>query len=167
MKTNPIQRRQTKESKMKHHIIALFAFALGFLQAPAALAGAGSTPGIRIIAPADHSAVALADNPQKALDLAFETDGFEVRSHGQCEGVPNCGHVHVQIDPENTSCNYQGKPGNNTNAATGGNHITAIFALCPTPTGPHTITVSLANDDHSRVLVNGKPVISTIHVITK
>ena len=152
---------------MKNWIIPLFALTLGFSQLTAALAESGDTSAIRIIAPVDNAIVALADNPQKTLDIAFATSGFVVRPHGQCEGIPNCGHVHVQIDPENAPCNYQGKPGNNTNAATGGDHIIALFALCATPTGPHTLTVSLANDNHSPVLVNGKPATSTIHVIMK
>ncbi len=152
---------------MKNWIAALLMGVACSMPLSAAFANADGIPEIRIIGLENNAVVTLADNPQRTLDIAFVTDSFIVRPYGTCEGVLHCGHVHVQIDPEDTSCNYPGKPGNNTNAATGGDKITAIFALCPAPTGPHTLLLSLANDDHSPVLVNGKPVTAKVRVIAK
>lgn len=115
---------------------------------PDAAAGGGGDarlPTITITAPA-AGAVALGDDADLSVAVDYDVDNFALMAPGSCAGAENCGHVHVLIDQQ--ACNAPGAPYNNAGAA---GPTDARFAACATPTGWHTITVELHNDDHSAV----------------
>jgi hypothetical protein len=77
------------------------------------------------------------------------------------------GHFHRKIDPTVDSCNIPGRGYNSMNGDTGTQTVKARFGYCREPLDSHVIGVLLANDDHSPVLVNGKPVTALVPVTTE
>lgn len=142
----------------------LLAALCGGLAMMVADAAAAPPPTIEIAAPGDGAAVTLGGDAQRSVELEVRVGNFTLKPQGQCAGAADCGHVHLKIDPAGDSCNAPGSKGNSTNAATGTNRIRANFGFCPTPEGRHIIGVGLAHDDHSPVLVEGKPVTAFIVV---
>lgn len=130
-----------------------------------ATARAGDAPPtIAIAAPSDGAVVILGNDPQRSVELELKVANFALKPQGQCGGAADCGHIHLKIDPAGDTCNAPKSPGNSTNAPTGTNRIRANFAFCPNPLGRHIVGVGLAHDDHSPVLVDGKPVTAFIVV---
>jgi hypothetical protein len=119
---------------------------------------------VAIVSPAADSVVALGGDAQRSVDVRVAVTNFTIKPLGQCNGAANCGHVHLKIDHPSDSCNAPKSGGNSTNAETGGSVVTAHFGLCPTAAGRHIIGVALAKDDHSPVLVGGKPVVAFVPI---
>jgi hypothetical protein len=140
---------------------------LGLAEARAQSVAAAEVPAISIVSPAAGATVALGDDAGKTVVVKIAVTNFTIRPVGQCAGAPNCGHVHLKIDHPSDACNAPNSGGNSTNAAAGGNTIEAHFGFCPTPSGQHVIAVALAKDDHSFVLVDGKPVSAVVAVSAK
>jgi hypothetical protein len=141
--------------------------ALLFLLSTGAAAAAGGAPTIAIAIPGDGATVSLGTDPEKSVEIALTVANFTIKPQGQCGGVADCGHIHLKIDPVDDSCNAPGSMGNSTNAATGTTRIKANFGYCPTPQGRHVVGVLLAHDDHSPVLVEGKPVTAVVAVTAR
>ena len=140
---------------------------LGLAEARADSVAAAEIPAISIVSPAASATVALGDDVGKTIVVKIAVTNFTIRPVGHCGDTPNCGHVHLKIDHPSDVCNAPKSAGNSTNADTGGNTIEAHFGFCPTPGGQHTIVVALAKDDHSFVLVDGKPVSALVTVTAK
>jgi hypothetical protein len=134
------------------------------------MAGCASVPAPptpAIVSPAAGSVVTLGGDREKAVGVTVSVTDFTLRAAGQCGGNPRCGHLHLKIDPEMDHCNIPGRAYNSMNSDTGGNVVQARFGYCTTPTGSHVIGILLANDNHSPVLVGGKPVTATVTVTAR
>lgn len=132
-----------------------------------AAAPATEPPRLRILSPAEDAEVVLGPGPEGSVAVRVEASGFLLRAVGACGGARNCGHLHLKVDFEGDSCNAPGRPYNSRNSDTGGDTILAHLGHCPVPTGRHRIGILLANDDHSTVLVEGRPVIATVTVVAR
>jgi len=126
--------------------------------------GSSSPPQIEanvsITSPANNSPVALPANDQ--IPVAFTTN-YTLKTPGQCDGETYCGNVYLYID--STACNLPGEP---YNALAIASPVTADFSKCSTPTGAHTITLELHNDDESLAkTVLGNPVTDSVMVTTQ
>jgi hypothetical protein len=138
-----------------------------FLAVPPARADEAAAPAIAIVSPATGAMVALGGDSGKSVAVKVKVTNFTIRPAGQCGALANCGHVHLAIDYPSPACNAPGSGGNSTNGDTGGSIVTAHFAFCPKPAGQHVIAVALAHDDHSLLLVGGKPVSAAVPVTTR
>ncbi|MBR0643153.1 hypothetical protein [Plastoroseomonas hellenica] len=140
---------------------------LAALLSISAAAPATEPPRLSILSPAEGAEVVLAPGPEGSVAVRVSVPGFLLRAAGACGGAPNCGHLHLKADFEGDSCNAPGRPYNSRNSDTGGDTILAHLGHCPVPTGRHSIGILLANDDHSTVLVDGRPVIATVTVVAR
>jgi len=122
-------------------------------------------PALSITSPTPGAAVMLGDDPEKTVDVVVAVSGFRLRAAGQCEGEAHCGHLHLRIDPQGASCNIPGRAYNSMNSDFGGEVVKAHFSYCPSAAGPHVIGVLLANDDHTPVIVDGRPVTAAVSVV--
>jgi hypothetical protein len=129
-------------------------------------APAAAAPTLAIVSPAAGASLALGGDAGRSVAVEIAVSNFTIRPVGQCAGLARCGHVHLAIDYPGTTCNAPGSGGNSTNADTGGTVVQAHFGYCPSPAGRHVIVVGLAKDDHSLLLVDGKPVTAVAVVTT-
>ncbi len=121
---------------------------------------------LEIVWPMEGMAVPLGSDAERAIGVIVRSN-FTLRPAGQCGTEPRCGHIHMKIDPDGTSCNIPGRPYNSMNSDFGGNLIAARFGHCTSPTGTHVIGVRLADDQHRPVLVNGQPVTASVRITTR
>ncbi len=89
------------------------------------------------------------------IPVAYEVTNFDLKPPGtgaSCKtGV--CGHVHVNIDGADCNVNNTTQP---YNTAGNTSPLTMDLSLCKAGLdGAHSVVVSLHNDDHSPVKVNG------------
>jgi hypothetical protein len=145
-------------------IIATTALAFSFLSLGSAQAE--DRPTLQIVWPAAGSVIELGNDPGKAIGVVVRSN-FTLLPAGECDGVGQCGHVHMKIDPTGDTCNIPGKPYNSMNSDFGGDLIKARFGHCPDAAGKHVIGVLLADDHHKPILVDGKPVTALVTVTTK
>ena len=123
--------------------------------------GSGMAPTITITDPKAGAMVTLGADASKSVNVAFTSTNFVLKAPGMCAGAAGCGHVHELIDM--AACNDTGGGFPYNNAATASPAV-AKFALCATPTGQHTISLELHNDDHSAL---SPPVSASVAVVTK
>lgn len=128
---------------------------------------ASGPPSISIVHPVVGAKIRLGGDLEKAVGVVVRAENFTLKAAGQCGGAANCGHLHMKIDPQGDNCNQPGKPYNSRNSEHGGQLIQANFGYCATPTGLHVIGILLANDNHSPVLIDGKPVTALVSVETE
>lgn len=97
-------------------------------------------PAIAILAPADGATL----TSDGALPIDFTVDHYTLKSKGECNGAPACGHVLVHVD--GAACDRDFDTPFNAAGAT--SPIEADLGRCSTTVGgPHAITVELADDD--------------------
>jgi hypothetical protein len=127
--------------------------------------GCGSSgtagPSIAISSPSNGQAVTLGSDPMKSVPVSFTTTAFTLMAPGSANCTTgSCGHAHLFID--GSACTPTGMPYNNAGAAS---PIDALFKSCATPTGSHTISIELHNNDHSPVQnANGATIAATVTV---
>jgi hypothetical protein len=110
--------------------------------------GNSGVPSIAISSPTAGQTVTLGMDVNKSLPITFTTQNFTLASPGTSGCASGCGHVNILID--GTACNAMGKTYNATGSAS---PLSALFGLCASGTGVHTVTLELHNDDDT--LVNG------------
>ncbi|MGH7281920.1 MAG: hypothetical protein ACRELY_10380 [Polyangiaceae bacterium] len=120
----------------------------------------GGSGTLKITSPSAGATVTIAKG---ATDVGFTTTNFTLMAPGSCAGAVNCGHIHVLIDSSACNDTAGGLP---YNVAATASPAQPNFDLCPTPTGAHTITLELHNDDHSPYQVNGVTVSDQVAVTT-
>jgi hypothetical protein len=125
------------------------------------------TPTLAISSPTPDAIITLGDDPEQTVDVVVAVSDFSLRAAGQCGGEVRCGHLHLKIDPADESCNIPGRAYNSMNSVVGGDVVKARFAYCHPASGAHVIGVLLANDNHTPVIVDGKPVTASVTVTTK
>jgi hypothetical protein len=135
------------------------------LSAISTFAAAEQAATLDIVWPPEGAVVALGSDAEAAVGVVVRSS-FVLRAAGQCGNTPQCGHIHLKIDPAGDSCNIPGRPYNSMNSDTGGELIKARFGHCPTAAGTHEIGVLLADDQHRPVLVDGRPVVRVVKVST-
>lgn len=120
----------------------------------------GITPSVAISSPINNSSVNLGITRQVAIN--FNTN-YTIKAPGSCAGAENCGHIYVLID--STNCNL---PSMAYNTMASSSPTSADFSKCSTPTGQHTITLELRNDNGTAVLsAFGNPVTTQVTVTTQ
>jgi hypothetical protein len=124
-------------------------------------------PALTIVSPAPNAKIIFGSDQEKAIDVMVKAANFTIRPAGQCDGTPQCGHLHLKIDPSGDACNIPGRPYNSMNSDTGGEVIKARFGHCQSPSGTHVIGILLANDNHTPVIIDGKPVTASVTVMAK
>ena len=134
-----------------------------WLVAAGTCAFAQEAPLLDIVWPPEGALVQLGTDAEAAVGVVVKSN-FILRPAGQCGGVPQCGHIHLKIDPAGDSCNIPGRPYNSMNSDNGGDLIKARFGHCPTAAGVHEIGILLADDHHRPVLVDGRPVVRIVKV---
>ncbi len=113
-------------------------------------------PSIAITSPQAGETITLAADVNKSFPIAFTTENFTLAAPGTPTCGTGCGHVHVLVDGD--ACNSSTQT---YNAEGSTSPINALFAFCAMPTGSHTVTLELHNDNHS--IVSGG-VVSTVTV---
>ena len=121
--------------------------------------GTPGAPSIAITSPQEGAAVALGTDADLSSPVNYTVQNFTLKAPGSCAGAAGCGHVHLLVDGQ--ACNSAGAPYNNAGAA---GPTAAKFAACGTPSGAHTLTVELHNDDHSPVENGGAVASSMVRV---
>ena len=101
---------------------------------------------ISITSPSAGADEALGVDVNKSVAIEFATENFTLAAPGTSGCGSGCGHVNLLID--GTACNATGSDYNATGSAS---PINALFGLCPTAAGDHTVTLELHNDDDSLV----------------
>lgn len=129
----------------------------------AGAAMADDAPKLEILWPQEGMEIPVGDDAEGVIGVVVQSN-FRLAPAGSCGDAPNCGHVHMKIDPEGDSCNIPGRPYNSMNSDFGGNLIIARFGHCPSRSGEHVIGILLADDRHQPVLVDGKPVTALVRV---
>lgn len=130
-------------------------------------AAAEERPTLAIVSPLQGMTIAVGDDTERSIQVRVQVTGFTLRAAGQCGGDSRCGHLHLKIDPEGDSCNIPNRSYNSMNSDTGGDTIQARFGHCPSPNGPHVIGILLAHDDHTPVIIDGRPVVATAFVTVR
>jgi hypothetical protein len=105
-----------------------------------------AAPSLSIDSPSSGAVVQLGTDAERSLPVSFTVKGFVLKTPGTCAGASGCGHVHLGID--GAACNAQGQSHNVEGAAS---PLVAKLGLCPFAPGPHTLTLALHTDDHSKV----------------
>jgi len=134
--------------------------------AAAGAAPADAPPTLEIVWPPANATVPLSADAEGAIGVVVKSN-FRLLPAGQCGDDPQCGHVHMKIDPDGDSCNIPGLTYNSMNSDFGGDLIEARFGHCPSPTGPHVIGILLADDTHQPILVDGQPVTALVPITTQ
>jgi hypothetical protein len=124
-------------------------------------------PSLFIASPSPNRSVKLGDDTEKSVKVVVVASNFVIRPAGQCGANQNCGHLHLKIDPTGDTCNIPGRNYNSMNSDTGTDVVMAHFAHCPNPSGLHTIGILLAHDNHTPVIVEGKPVTAAVSINTE
>ena len=148
---------------MMRHVLSFLSFPV--LLSAAALPAAADEPAtLAITWPPAGATIQLSEVKDIGVVVA---SNHALRPAGGCGADPRCGHIHMRIDPDGTTCNEAAdKPYNSRNSDFGGDLIKAHFGLCPQPFGRHVIGVLLADDHHQPILVNGRPVTALVEVTT-
>lgn len=123
-------------------------------------------PSLEIVWPPEGAVVHLGTDPERAIGVVVRSS-YKLRAAGQCGGEPDCGHIHMKIDPDGDTCNLPGRPYNSMNSDFGGDLVKARFGACPSPAGEHVIGILLADDQHRPILVDGRPVTRLVKVTTR
>lgn len=123
-------------------------------------------PTLEIVWPPEGATIQLGTDDARSIGVVVKSN-YKLLAAGQCGDDTNCGHIHMKIDLEGDTCNLPGKAYNSMNSDFGGELIKANFGACPSPAGSHVIGILLADDHHKPVLVDGKPIIRTVNVITR
>lgn len=131
-----------------------------------ATATANDTPTLEIVWPPANSAIELGTDPEMAIGIVVKSN-FKLMPAGACKGDNRCGHIHMKIDPDGTTCDIPGRNYNSMNSDFGGDLVKARFGHCHSPEGQHVIGVLLANDHHQPILVDGRPVTAVVTVRTR
>lgn len=113
----------------------------------------GGVPSVKITSPTEGAIFTTSK-----VSVAFEVANFTLKPPGtgsSCKaGV--CGHVHINVDGNDCNVNSTTEPYNNAGNTS---PLDVDLTLCTGgASGAHSIVVSLHNDDHSAVTVNGKDV---------
>jgi hypothetical protein len=108
--------------------------------------GNSGVPSIAITSPNPGETVTLGMDVNKSLPIAFTTQNFTLAAAGTSGCGSGCGHVNILID--GTACNAIGTGYNATGSAS---PLSALFGLCASATGVHTVTLELHNDDDTLV----------------
>lgn len=126
-------------------------------------------PSVAITSPSDGATVTLGGDADKTVPIAFVAQNLTFEpfpGSGGCTGIANCGVLVVNIDGD--ACNDPDAPGPVNNLNSGSSPIDAHFVHCSVPTGAHTVTVTVIDDTGDQpVMVNGQPLISSIHITTQ
>ncbi|MGO4852710.1 hypothetical protein [Phaeovulum sp. W22_SRMD_FR3] len=146
------------------NILQAFAVAAPVFCGSAALAE--DVPTLRIVWPQEGMAVPLGADAEGVIGVVVDST-FRLAPAGSCGDDPQCGHVHLKIDPEGDDCNIPGRAYNSMNSDFGGPLIIARFGHCSGRAGDHVIGVLLADDHHQPVLVDGRPVTALVKVTTE
>lgn len=139
------------------NLLALLWSSMVFAQEP---------PTLEIVWPPEGATIPLGTDANRSIGVIVKSN-YKLLAAGQCGKDKNCGHIHMKIDLQGDTCNLPGKVYNSMNSDFGGELIKANFGACPSPTGPHVIGILLADDHHQPVLVDGKPIIRKVNVITR
>ncbi|WP_295049083.1 hypothetical protein [uncultured Paracoccus sp.] len=131
-----------------------------------ATAMAEDAPSLGIVWPQEGMVVPIGADAEGVIGVVVHSN-FRLAPAGTCGSDPNCGHVHMKIDPEGNDCDIPGRNYNSMNSDFGGNLIVARFGHCSNRTGEHVIGVLLANDHHQPILVDGQPVTALVRVTTE
>lgn len=118
---------------------------------------------LEIVFPPQGGTVSAGHDGDRSVGVVVQSN-YRLMPAGQCGGDRRCGHLHLKVDPQGDSCNLPGRPYNSMNSDVGGSLIRAHLGACPEWQGEHVIGVLLADDHHKPVLVDGKPVTSTVKV---
>lgn len=108
--------------------------------------GNSGVPSIAITSPTAGQTVTLGMDVNKSLPIAFTTQNFTLAAPGTSSCGAGCGHVNILID--GTACNAMGKAYNATGSAS---PLSALFGLCASAAGVHTVTLELHNNDDTLV----------------
>lgn len=112
---------------------------------------------MEMTSPASGSVVKLGNDGMKTVPLKFNLKNFTLKAPGACGSQENCGHVHVHVD--DTDGDAPGAPYNNAGASTSMDAHFYWLDFNEFPSlGEHTVSITLHNDDHSAVIVNGTSV---------
>ena len=106
------------------------------------LTGNSGAPSIAITSPTPGQTVTLGMDVNKSLPIAFTTQNFTLAASGTPGCASGCGHVNLLID--GAACNAMGKAYNATGSAS---PLGALFGLCASAGGMHTVTLELHNND--------------------
>lgn len=131
-----------------------------------ATAMAEDAPSLRILWPQEGMVVPIGNDAEGVIGVVVDSN-FRLAPAGSCGSDPNCGHVHMKIDPEGNDCDIPDRNYNSMNSDFGGNLIIARFGHCSDRTGEHVIGVLLADDHHQPILVDGLPVTALVRVRTE
>jgi hypothetical protein len=129
------------------------------------LAACGSSgPTIAISSPNAGATVPLGTDAMKSVSVSFSTTGFTLMAPGATNcPTGTCGHVHLFID--GSGCTPAGAPYNNDGVTS---PVSAYFIACQTPTGSHTVSVELHNNDHTPVTdSSGKTIAGSVTFTTQ
>ena len=108
--------------------------------------GNSGVPSIAITSPTVGQTVTLGMDVNKSVPIVFTTRNFTLAAPGTTGCASGCGHVNILID--GTACNAMGQAYNATGSAT---PLSALFGLCASPAGVHTVTLELHNNDDTLV----------------
>ncbi len=122
-------------------------------------------PTLQITWPPEGANIQLGNDDLRSIGVVVHSN-YKLMPAGQCGTDARCGHIHMKIDQQGDTCNLPGRPYNSMNSDFGGSLIKANFGACVSPTGEHVIAILLADDQHNPVLIEGKPIIAEVKVIT-
>ncbi len=106
---------------------------------------AGPPVRIRIVEPAQNGIANVGTD--NLATILIETTGYTLRAPGSCNGLPDCGHVHVTIDGVNCDNIAAGKAYNIQLSAPGAAKMNMAYCLAG-PLGTKAVTVELVADNH-------------------
>lgn len=111
---------------------------------------AGSPLRVRIVEPALNGIANVGTD--NLATLLIETTGYTLRAPGSCNGLPDCGHVHVTIDGVNCDNVAAGKAYNIQLSAPGAAKMNMAYCQAG-PLGTKTVSVELVADNHRPLTV--------------
>lgn len=106
---------------------------------------AGSPLRVRIVEPALNGIANVGTD--NLATIMIETTGYTLRAPGSCNGLPDCGHVHVTIDGVNCDNVAAGKAYNIQLSAPGAAKMNMAYCQAG-PLGTKTVSVELVADNH-------------------
>jgi hypothetical protein len=93
-------------------------------------------PTLEIVSPIAGSSIELGADLEKAIGVVLKSN-YALLPAGKCGTNPQCGHVHMKIDPSGETCNIPGMPYNSMNsdvAATSSKLASATVQMPPEST---------------------------------